>query len=96
MFGFPLNQPQALLGQVQGRHQQRSVAGVLGVGSQKTENIVDRAGDFRICREQAEIGINAGRGGVVVSRAEVGILAGFTIGIAPRQQTKLAVRLQAD
>ena len=95
MLGLPLNQAHTLLGQIQRRHQQRPVAGVLRVGSQKTENIVNRAGNLRVGREQAEIGIDAGRGRVVVAGAQVSVLPGDAIGIAPHQQRKLAVRLQA-
>ena len=94
MLGLPLDQAHTLLGQIQRRNQQRPVVGVLGVGSQKTENIVNRAGNFRVGREQAEIGVDFGRSRVVVAGAEVRVAAGHAIGIAPHQQRKLAVRLQ--
>ncbi len=94
MFGFPFNKAHALLGQIQRRHQQRPIVRVLSISCQKTENIVNRARNFRVGREQAEIGIDFGRGRVVIAGAEVRVAAGDAIRVAPHQQRKLAVRLQ--
>src|SRR5712692_6803309 len=56
MVGFAFDQPEASLCQVQRRHQQRLVVGMLGVGGEKTENIMHRSRDFRIGGEQAQVG----------------------------------------
>src|SRR6266478_9507041 len=96
MFGLALNQAHALFRQIQRRYQQRLVAWVLSIGSQKTENIVNRAGSLRVGSEQAEIGVDARRGRVVIAGPQVCVSASYAIGIAPYQQRKLAMRLQPD
>ena len=53
------------------------------------------AGNFRIRREQAQVGIDARRGGIVVAGSDVGVAA-HAIGIAAHEQRQLAMRLQAD
>ncbi len=55
-----------------------------------------RLGDLRIASEQAQIGIEARGGGIVISGAEMGVAADFAVRIASHQQGKLAMRLQAD
>ena len=85
-----------LFRQIEGSHQQRLVAGVFRVGGQKTKDVVHGAGDFRIGREQTQIGVDSRGGRVVVSGADVRIAAGHSVGIAPHQQRQLAVRFQSD
>ena len=89
-----IDQGDALFRQIERRHQQRIVAGILRIGGQKAENIVHRARDLRIRREQTQVGINSRRGRVVVSGADVRVTARHAVRIAAHQQRQLAVRLQ--
>src|SRR5206468_12734172 len=74
----------------------RFVIGVLSIGSEEAEHVMHGGGDFRICGEQAEIGVDARRGGVVVAGAEVSVSASYTVGIMANEQGQLAVSLQTD
>ncbi len=79
VLGFARDQPQAAFRQVERCNQQGFVVGMFGVGGQKIEHIVHRAGNFRIGGEQAQVGIDSRRVGVVVSRSQVSIAAGHAI-----------------
>ncbi len=66
------------------------------MGGEVIEDAVHARGDLRIGGEQAEVGIEARRDGVVVAGAEVRVTADRAVGIAPHQQRQLAVRLQPN
>ena len=52
-------------------------------------------GDLRIAGEQAEVGVEAGRDGVVIAGAEVAVAARDSIFVPAHEQSELAVRLEA-
>ena len=69
---------------------------MLGIGSQETENIVHRPGDFRISRHQTQVGIKPRSSRIVVARAEMRITARNSVRISADQQRQLAMCLQPD
>ena len=60
--------------QVEGRDEQFFQAGITGQAGEGVEDDRDFLGDFRIGREQAEVGVNARGARMVIARAEVDIL----------------------
>ncbi len=96
MLSFPIDQSDALLRQIERRDQQRIITGILRIRCKKTEDVVHRARNLRIRREQAEIGVDARGRGVVVAGPDMRVAAGHTIRVAPHQKRKFAVCLEAD
>ena len=95
VLGFAANQANKVSGQRQRRHQQRRVVVGLRVRGQVIEDAVHLAVISGSCGQQAEVGIEARRVGVVIAGAEVRVAPRHAIRIAPHQQRQLAVRLQA-
>ena len=52
-------------------------------------------GDFRLRREQAEVGVNAGGSRMIISGAEVDVLP-EPVGIAPNDEQRFAMRFQTN
>src|SRR5439155_24431788 len=78
------------------RNHQRCVAGVLRIGGEKAEHVVDRFGDGLICGHKAQVGINLCRGGVVVAGSEVGIAPRNSIWVFPHKKGQLAMGLESN
>jgi len=85
MLGFALDQAQASFRQIQRRHQQRFIVGMLGICGEKTEDVMHRSVDFRIGGQQTQIGVDARRACVVIPRPQVGVAAGHAVGVAANQ-----------
>ena len=69
---------------------------MFGIGGQEIEHIVYRAGDLRIGGQQAQIGVDSRRIGVVIARSEVSVAAGHAVIVSTHQQRQFAMSLQAD
>ena len=57
--GLAIDQCNDFLREIKRSHQKRVIARVLGIGGEETEDVMHGAGNLRIRREQAEVGINA-------------------------------------
>ena len=96
MIRFPGDQIDATLSQIDGRNQQRTIAGALGIGGEEVKYAVDGRGHFRIGGQQAQVGV-IGRGDrVVVPRSQMRVEARLVVRIFAHHQGQFAVRLQAD
>ena len=80
------DQIKAVLRNVYRRNHQRCVAGVLRIGGEKAEHVVNRFGDGLICGHKTQIGIKLCRGRVVVAGSKVGIAPRNSIRIFPHQK----------
>ena len=96
VFGLAIDERHAAPGEIERGDHQRAVAGVLGVSGQEAENILYGAGNFWIGGQEAEVGVEASGGGVVVAGAEMGVAARDAVGIAADEQGEFAVGFEAD
>ena len=69
VFRLAGDERKASLGEIQRRHHQGIVIGVLSVCGQKTKNIVNRGGDLRVGSEETHISVDTRGGGVVIAGA---------------------------
>ena len=76
------------------RDQHLAVLGWPAVASEEVEHLGDVSADLRIGGEEAEVGIEAGGGRVVVAGADVDVLA-YPVALAAGDQNRLDMRLQA-
>ncbi len=76
-----------------GRHQHLAVVQRAPVAGQVVEHVGDVGADLLVGREQAEVGVQARRRGVVVAGADVHVVA-HAVALAAHDEHALGVRLQ--
>ena len=77
-----------------GCNQQRLVAGLRGVAGELVEQARDVLANLLVAGDDAQVLVETGRGGVVVTGADVGVTT-QVVALAAHHQGELAVRLQA-
>ena len=89
---FALDQSDQPLAQIERRDQQFFHSRITGQAGERVENDRDFFGDFWIRREQTEIGVDARGARMIIAGAQMHVMA-QTIGIAPHDEERFAVRL---
>ena len=95
MIAFAFDQSDEALAQVEWRDEQFFHTRITGQTGQRVENDRDFFGDFRIRREQTEIGVDARGARMIIAGAQMHVMAQM-IGIAPHDEERFAVRLQTN
>ena len=81
--------------QLRGRHPDAVQLGQLALARQVHKHMLDVLGQQGVGRQVADVGVQAGRGRVVVARGQMGV-APYLFALAPGDQHHLGVGLQAD
>src|SRR4051794_14975706 len=92
---FTINQRNTTFGEIARSDEQRLVAGLLSVGREVIEDVVDGGSDVWITGEQAEVGVKAGGGRIVISGTEVRVAADFAVGVVADDEREFRVSFQA-
>ena len=96
VFRLAADQAEEAFGHGERSDEQRAVVVDLGVRGEVVEDHVHALGDLRIAGEQAQVGVEARRDGVVVAGAEMAVAARDAVFVAADQHGQLAVGLEAD
>ena len=95
MVAFAFDQSDEALAQIEWRDQQFFHARITGQTGERVEDDRDFLGDFRIRREQTEVGVDARGARMIIAGAEMDVVTEM-IGIAAHDEERFAVRLQTD
>ena len=93
---FALDEMQQIVCERHGSDEQRAVALFLCVGCEVVEDVLNGQGNFFVCGEQADVGVEARGDGVVVAGAEVGVAARDSVRVSTDDERELGVGFEAD
>ena len=94
MAGFAVDEGHAFFGHVARGDEQRLVMALLGICGEEIENVLDGGRNIVVGGEQAEVGVKAGGGRIVIPGSEMNVAANLTVGIIADDEQELGVRFE--